>query len=81
MLVTGYGYGYGYGQFISFSLDIDNTAILKLHQAKYKKKTNMWKKCYALLSFNCCQLSSVCGNKLLKTYEEKQRKVELPPNY
>lgn len=38
MLVTGYGYGYGYGQFISFSLDIDNTAILKLHQAKYKKK-------------------------------------------
>lgn len=41
----------------------------------------MWKKCYALLSFNCCQLSSVCGNKLLKTYEEKQRKVEIPPNY
>lgn len=33
MLVT--GYGYGYGQFIFFSLDIDTTAILKLHEAKY----------------------------------------------
>lgn len=35
MLVT--GYGYGYGQFIFLSLDIDTTAILTLHQEKYKK--------------------------------------------
>lgn len=49
MLVT--GYGYGYGQFISFSLDIDTTAILKLHQAKYKKKNKYVEKmlCFAVI--------------------------------